>query len=82
MMLGVKVEVWAIAAKKAGKWDRRVLEAAERFMDKWHENEATLSRNRHSSAIGGAQRNRNRGGVTVAGTPWMTKAGRKWHNIG
>ena len=44
----------AIAAEKAGKWYRGVLEAAERFMVKWHENEATMSRNCHASATGGA----------------------------
>ena len=51
---GVEAEVWTVAAKKAGKWYRGVLEAAERFMVKWHENEATMSRNCHASATGGA----------------------------
>ena len=60
MVFGEEAEVWTIAAKKAGKWYRGVLEAAERFMDKWHENEATLSRNRHASDTGGAQGNRPR----------------------
>ena len=49
LFYGVGAEVWTIAAKKAGKWYRGVLEAAERFMAKWHENEATLSRNRNAS---------------------------------
>ena len=48
LVFGVEAEVWTITAKKAGKWYRGVLEAAERFMAKWHENEATLSRNRHA----------------------------------
>ena len=38
---GGEAEVWTIAAKKARKWYRGVLEAAERYMAKWHENEAT-----------------------------------------
>ena len=46
---------------QAGKWYRGVLEAAERFMAKWHENEATFSRNRHASTAGGAQGNRKGG---------------------
>ena len=41
--------MWTVSAQKAGKWYRGVLEAAERFMAKWHENEATLSRNRNAS---------------------------------
>ena len=72
--------MWTIAAKKAGKWYRGVLEAAERFMSKWHENEATLSRNRHAYATGGAQGNR-KGGVTVARKPRLTRAGRQWHKM-
>ena len=37
LVFGVEAEVWTIAAKKAGKWYRGVLEAAERFMVKWHD---------------------------------------------
>ena len=59
---GVEAEVWTAASKKAGKWYRGVLEATERFMGKWHEIEATLSRNRHASATGGPQGNRREGG--------------------
>ena len=62
LVFGVEAEVWTVAAKKASKWYRGVLEAAERFMDKWHENEATLRRNRHASDTGGAQGNRSGGG--------------------
>ena len=63
MFFGVDAEVWAVAAKKAGKWYRGVLEAAERFMTKWHEIEVTLIRNPHASATGGPQGNRTvRGG--------------------
>ena len=76
-VFGVEAEVWTVAAQKAGKWYRGVLEAAERFMAKWHEIEATLSRNRHASATGGPQGNR-KGGVTVAGKPRLTRAGRRW----
>ena len=78
LFFGVEAEVWTIAANKAGKWYRGVLEAVERFMAKWHEVETTLSRNRHASATGGAQGNRKGWGVTVAGKSRLTKAGRRW----
>ena len=62
LVFGVEDEVWTVAAKKAGKCYRGVLEAAERFMAKWNEIEATLSRNRHASATGVPQGNRKGGG--------------------
>ena len=37
LVFGVEAEVWTVAAKKAGKWYRGILEAEERFMAKWHE---------------------------------------------
>ena len=40
---------------KTGKWYLGVLEAAERFTVRWHENEAKLSRKRHASVMGGVQ---------------------------
>ena len=77
LVFGVKAEVWIVAAKKAGKWYRRVLEAAERSMAKWHENhEATLSRNLHAFATGGAQGHR-KGGGNVTREPRLTNAGRR-----
>ena len=57
LIFGVEAEVW-----KTGKWYGGVLEAAERFMAKWHESEATLSRNRHASATGGSQGKNKAGG--------------------
>ena len=57
LVFGVETAMWATTAKKAGEWQRGVLEAAERFMVKWHENEATLSRKRHASVLGGVQGN-------------------------
>ena len=62
LFFGVEAEVWTVAAKKAGKWYCGVLEAAERFMTKWHEIEAILSRNRHASTKGGLQGNKKGGG--------------------
>ena len=54
--------MWTVSAQKAGKWYRGVLEAAERFMTKWHEIEVTLIRNPHASATGGPQGSRKGGG--------------------
>ena len=62
MVFGVETAVWTLAAKTAGKWYRGVLEAAERFMVKWHKDEADASRKRHASAAGGAEGYRNGGG--------------------
>ena len=50
-VVGVEAEVWTVAAKKACKRYHGVLEAADRFIDKWHENEATLSRSHHAPRI-------------------------------
>ena len=77
MVFWVEAEVWTVAKKKVDKWYRGVLEAVERFMAKWHEIEATLSRNRHASTTGDSQGNR-KGGVKVAGKPRLTRAGRRW----
>ena len=52
---------------KAGKWYRGVLEAAERFMVRWHEDEAQLSRHRRASAVGGARGN---GGGNTRRSGW------------
>ena len=37
------------------QWYRGVPEAAGRFMVRWHENEAQMSRHRRASAVGGVQ---------------------------
>ena len=61
LVFGVEAEVWTVAAKKASKWYRGVLEAAENVMARWHEHETTLSRNSHASDTGGAQGSRTEG---------------------
>ena len=67
--VGGEAKVWTVAANKAGKRVYRgVLEAAERFITKWHEIEATLSRNRQASTTGGFQGNRK----GEAGRRWQT----------
>ena len=57
LTLGVETTLWQVAAKKAGKCYRGVLEAAECFMVRWQRNEAKLSRKRHVSVMGGVQGN-------------------------
>ena len=44
MLFGVEAAFWSTAAKKAGKWHRGFLEAAARFMVRWHEAETDMSR--------------------------------------
>ena len=47
--------MWTVAAKKAAKWCRGVLEAAERFVVNWEKDKAEeLSRQRYVSVVGGA----------------------------
>ena len=62
LVFGVETALWPTAAKRAGKWYRGLLQAAERFMVRWHEDEAQLSRQRRASVMGGAQGNGGRGG--------------------
>jgi len=62
LVFGVETALWSTAAKKAGKWYRGVLEAAKRFMVKWHEDEAGLSRKRRANVMDSAQRNGTGGG--------------------
>ena len=63
LVFGVETVLWPTAVKEAGKWYRGVLEAAERFMVKWHEDEAQLRRQRRAPAVGGSQGNEERGGT-------------------
>ena len=67
MVFGVETALRFTAAKKTGKWYRGVLEATERFMVRWHEDEAQLSRQRRASAVGGAKGNRGRLGTRRGG---------------
>ena len=67
MTLGVETALWSTAPNKAGKWYRGILEAAERFIVRWLEDEAQLRRQRHASAVGGAQGNGGRRGNRRSG---------------
>ena len=55
LVFGVETALLSTAAKKRGKSYLGVFEAAERFMVKWHEDEAQLRRQRCASVVGSAQ---------------------------
>ena len=67
LVLGVETALWSTAPIKAGMWYRGILEAAERFMVRWLEDEAQLSRQRRASTVGGAQGDGERGGSRRSG---------------
>ena len=46
---------WIHAAKKAGKWSRRILEAAERFVARWHVEEEKKSSEHRAARMRDAQ---------------------------
>ena len=78
MVFGVETVLWSTAAKKAGKWYRGVLQATERFMVRWHEEEAQLSRQRRASAVGGSQGIGERGGNRRSGREPTKGMRAKW----
>ena len=47
-LFGVETVLWPKAAKKSGKWHRGVVDAANRFMTRWHQHEAEKSWRRHA----------------------------------
>ena len=73
-VLGLNV-LWVHAAKKAGKWHRGVLEAAERVMARWHVEEETHISERRAARILAFQRKITGGGV---GKARLKKARRRW----
>ena len=50
LVFGMKFEAWRKAAKKAGRWFRRVEEGAELFMRKWHETKRRRAAERRAKA--------------------------------
>ena len=40
LLFAVETVLWSRAAKKNGTWHRRIVEAADRFMTRWHRGEA------------------------------------------
>ena len=63
MVFKVETALGIIAPKKVGKGYRRVLEVAERFMVRRHEDEAKLTMKRHASVLGGVQGDMEGGGI-------------------
>ena len=56
MVFVVETVLWP-TRKITGKWYRGVIQAAERFMVKRHEDEAQLNRQHRASAVSGAEGN-------------------------
>ena len=54
---GVETALWSTPAENAGRWYRGILEAAERFMARYQNTEAGLSRQHRASAVGRVQGN-------------------------
>ena len=48
LLFGVEAVLWPRAAK-SGKWYRGVVDAADRFMTRWHKGEAEKSWRRHAA---------------------------------
>ena len=48
LVLGVETAAWIVEANNTCKWNRGVLEEAERFMVRWHKDDADASRKRHA----------------------------------
>ena len=65
--------MWTVAANKAGKWCRGALEAVERFMVRWHKDEAD---ERVTHPLWVVPKGMGRGGGTVVRKQRLTKAGR------
>ena len=65
----------AHAAKNAFKWNRGDLKAAERFVVRWHEDEAKLDRKRHADVTCVAPKGMRMEGETVAGKSRLVKGG-------
>ena len=64
-------------SQKGGEAVPGILEAAERFMVRWHEGEAQLNRQRRAPAVGGVQGSGGRGGNSRSGRkPDRGNAGR------
>ena len=49
LVFGVENVLWPTAAKKGGKWYRRVVEAVECFITRWHRDEVEGSWLRHAT---------------------------------
>ena len=74
--------LWFTAAKKAGKWSRGILEAAERFMVRWHEAGAEITGQRHGPAVDSVQGNGGGGGNRRRGTENPTRGMRRGGGTG
>ena len=78
LLFGVETALWSTGEKQAKKWYPVVLETTERFMVRWHEDEAHLRRQGRASVFGGAQGNGGSGEAGgVEGNPTMGMRGER-----
>lgn len=79
LVFGVETVLWPTAAKKGGKWYRRVVEAAECFMARYHTDEVESTWFRHAAEMPRAMTKRNGGdgGAAVLISLW-TNAKNTW----
>ena len=67
MPFGVETVLWPRAAKKSGKWYYRgVVDAADRFMTRWHKGEAEKSWLRHAAEDAKSDKEKEGGGEAAA----------------
>ena len=59
--------LWPRVAKKSGNWYREVVDAADRFMTRWHRGEAQKSWLRHAAAVDAKSSNQEKPGGQGAG---------------
>ena len=64
LLLEVENVLWSRAAKKGGNWYREVVDAAGRFMTKWHRTEADKSWPLHAKV---GAKNKNQGKLEGGG---------------
>ena len=61
----MRITAWQIQGRRTGKWYRGVLDAVERFMVRWNEEEGKESRQRHPRAMGGPQKGKGKRAAAV-----------------
>ena len=85
-MVGVETELWPTAAKKAGKWYRGIVKAADGFTARWHRTEVQKSCLRHADEDVKKKGEKEKGGWGGGGaaavlTPLSIKALKNWQNV-
>ena len=69
LLVGVETVPWPRAAKKSGNWYRMVVDAADRFMARWHSGEAEKSWLHHAAVDAKSSDKGKAGGRELGGQP-------------